>query len=200
VILMGIDSGKANLVLNQRPFGSWKAQLIRKQVEYEWAASEIERGTPFVKILPVIWSVAKSKDRLREAKARVKRIWETKGFLTQEDRTRGLLNALFLGALPFGLYNDKDNVDFLNRDFIVHDKAAVKILPIQADYSGSSDDPTALFVSRKGQIIPFSAFTKRATSYNGMITASTGKGKSVLMNYLVHNDYKSGVALRIIDI
>ncbi|MCP4156546.1 MAG: TraC family protein [bacterium] len=195
----GIES-KCNLALNQKAFGSLGVSLARKQKEYMWASGELDRGTPFVRVMPMMWHIAKTEESLRESQARAKRLWESLGFLTQEDKTKGMLNIMLLSSLPFGLYNESDNVEFMNRDFIMHSEAAVNLLPVQGDFSGTSSDCTSLFIGRKGQLVPMSVFTDQAINYNGMITASSGGGKSFFMNYLVHNDYKSGTILRIIDL
>ena len=77
-----------------------------------------------------------------ESTVRAKRIWESQGFLMQEDL--GILPMLWLSALPFGLYNVKSNVDNLDRDFIMPTDTVSLLLPMQADFAGSGgQDHTA---------------------------------------------------------
>ena len=188
---------KCNFVLQQQAAGSFAPSLKRKQEEYLWATGEIERGTKFVRIMPIAWTIADSEDRSREAIARARRLWESKGFVMQEDK--GILKILFIASLPFGLYNAGKNLDDLDRDFICHSDAAVKCLPVQGDVSGGSD-PQLLFAGRKGQVISFDLFDKRANNNNALVCAQSGSGKSFLVNYIVFNYYAAGAYVRIIDI
>lgn len=188
---------KTNLVLNQQIAGSVARSLQRKQEEYLWASGELDKGVQFVRIQPIIWHFAETEEQSRETSARIKRIWDSKGFVTQEDR--GILKILFLASLPFGLYTQDGAVDFIDRDFICHPEIATKCLPVQCDFMGSGA-PHMIFLGRKGQIIPFDIFNKTSNNYNGLICAESGSGKSVLANRLVMESYASGARIRMIDI
>lgn len=189
--------GKCNFVLQQQAVGSFAPSLRRKQEEYMWATGEIEKGTPFIRIMPIMWHISSTDSRSRETSARAKRMWESQGFVVQKDR--GILNVLFISSLPFGLINVGKNLKFINRDFICQPEVAVKCLPIQADFSGSGT-PVNLFVGRKGQLVTMDIFDKRASNNNALISAASGSGKSFLMNSLVFNYYSTGSLIRIIDI
>lgn len=189
--------GKCNFVLQQEAVGSFAPSLRRKQEEYMWATGEIEKGTPFIRIMPIMWHISDSEARSKETSARVKRMWEAQGFVVQKDR--GILNILFLSSLPFGLFNVGKNLNFIKRDSICQPEAAVRCLPIQADFSGSGS-AVNLFVGRKGQLVTMDIFDKRASNNNALISAASGSGKSFLMNSLVFNYYSSGSLIRIIDI
>jgi len=189
--------GKCNFVLQQQAFGSLSPALKRKQEEYMWATGEIEKGTRFVRIMPIVWHIAPTAEQSKKTSARIKRIWESRGFVLQEDR--GILNILFLSALPFGLYSTQGNVGFIDRDKICHPKAAAKCLPLQADTRGGGD-PYLLFLGRKGQVVAIDFFDKRANNHNALVCASSGAGKSFLVNYIAFNYYASGAIIRLIDI
>jgi len=188
---------KCNFVLQQQAFGSLAPALRRKQEEYLWATGEIERGTRFVRIMPILWHITPTALRSAEAAARIKRLWESRGFVLQQDR--GILTVLLLSALPLGLYNTKNNVSFIDRDFICHPKAAAKCLPIQADVRGSGT-PYLMFIGRKGQVVSLDFFDKRANNQNALICASSGAGKSFLINYMAFSYYTTGAMIRIVDI
>ncbi|HUT83907.1 MAG TPA: conjugal transfer protein TraC, partial [Thermodesulfobacteriota bacterium] len=189
--------GKCNFVLQQQAVGSFAPSLRRKQEEYMWATGEIEKGTAFIRIMPIMWHISSTDSRSRETSARAKRMWESQGFVVQKDR--GILNVLFISSLPFGLINVGKNLKFINRDFICQPEVAVKCLPIQADFSGSGT-PVNLFIGRKGQLATMDIFDKRASNNNALISAASGSGKSFLMNSLVFNYYSTGSLIRIIDI
>ena len=63
------------------------------------------------------------------------------------------------------------NVDFIERDFIVHAQVAVRFLPIQADFSGVSN-PVDLYI---GRIPPqYSAVVTAATPESPRMVCLTG--------------------------
>lgn len=188
---------KCNFVLQQQSVGSLAPSLLRKKEEYTWAAGEVERGIPFVRVMPTVWTVGDSEENARESLLRIRRVWESQGFVMQEDK---LINKiLFLSSLPFGLFNINKNPDYIDRDFIMDGDAAAYCLPIQADFAGSGASCN-LFTGRKGQIISLDLFDSRANNNNALICAESGSGKSVLTNYLVSNYYAAGSMIRIIDI
>ena len=186
---------KTNFVLQQQAVGSLAPSLQRKQEEYLWASGMIDNGEKFIRIMPIIWSFADSETESRETAARIKRIFDSRGFKLQEDR--GILKVLLLAAIPFGLYTKGKAVDFIDRDFICHPEIAVKCLPVQFDLMGGGL-PHMLYVGRKGQLIPFDIFA--GNNYNGSICASSGSGKSFVTNKMVYELYASGAKIRIVDI
>ncbi len=188
---------KCNFVLQQQGVGSFAPSLQRKKEEYMWAAGQIEQGVNFVRIMPMLWHITDSEEQSRNAAARVKRIFQSRGFVTQEDR--GILKILWLSALPFGLYTQERAVDYIDRDFICQPKVAARCLPIQADFCGGGA-PYNLFVGRKGQMIGFDLFAPVSENYNGLITATSGSGKSFLTNSLCYNYHTAGALVRIVDI
>ncbi|MDH5543684.1 MAG: TraC family protein [Nitrospinota bacterium] len=188
---------KCNLVLQQKAVGSFGITLRRKQEEYLWATDKLEGGEQFVRVIPTLWIYGKDKNRVSETVSRAKRMWESAGYVMQDDR--GILRLLLLSSLPFGLINKGDNVDNIDRDFIVPADTVTSILPIQGDFSGSSS-PALMVVGRKGQIAFVDVFAPGANNHNMFICASSGGGKSFLVNYIVSAYYGAGAKIRIIDI
>ena len=188
---------KCNFVLQQQGVGSFAPSLQRKKDEYMWATGQIEQGVNFIRIMPILWHMSDSEEQSRETAARVKRIWQSRGFVTQEDR--GILKILWLSALPFGLYTHDRAVDYIDRDFICQPKVAARCLPVQADFNGGGV-PYNLFVGRKGQLINFDLFAPVSENFNALITATSGSGKSFLTNSLCYNYYTAGSLIRIVDI
>jgi len=188
---------KCNFVLMQQGVGSFAMSLKRKQEEYTWAAGEVERGTSFVRMQSFIWTSGNCEAQTRESLARIKRIWESRGFTMQEDK--GIVKVLFLSSLPFGLYNIKGNVLNMDRDFVCDAKSAVRCLPVQSDFRGGQE-PYNLFVGRKGQVIGIDVFDSRSNNMNALIAAESGSGKSFLTNNFAFNYFASGSIIRIIDV
>ena len=188
---------KCNFVLQQQGVGSLAPSLARKQEEYTWAATEVERGTPFIRVMPIVWVAGNDQNSASESLQRTKRIWESQSFVMQEDK---LINKiLFISSLPFGLYNVNKNPDFIDRDFIMDADSAAFCLPVQADFSGTGI-PYNLFAGRKGQIVSIDLFAPGASNNNALICAGSGGGKSVLTNYFVNNYCAADAIVRVVDI
>jgi len=189
---------KCNLVLQQQGVGSFAPSLMRRKDEYLKAVDQIEKGTPFVRIIPTLWVWGNTEREASEAIVRAKRMWESQGYVMQEDK--GILMPLLLSSLPMGLYVKGENLDMLERDYIAPAEAVAEVLPIQADFSGGGKRPVLLFMGRKGQPTPLDIFDKEAGNYNCFVAASSGSGKSFLVNFLACNYYAAGSLIRIIDI
>jgi conjugal transfer ATP-binding protein TraC len=188
---------KCNLVLQQQAAGSFAPSLMRKKEEYMRAVDDIEKGLPFVKIIPTLWVWSEDSQQAAESIVRAKRLWEQNGYVMQEDK--GILPPLLVSSLPFGLYNVKDNIENLDRDFIAPASAVASLLPVQADFSGGGY-PHLLFMGRKGQPCRLDLFGKAANNHNLFISASSGAGKSFLVNFITLNYYAADAMIRIIDI
>ncbi len=195
--LHNVLHAKCNLVLQQQGVGSFAPSLKRKQEEYLWATDQLEGGKKFVQIIPILWLWDNDEGSLSETVSRARRIWESQGYIMQEDR--GILPILFISALPFGLYNIDDNLKNLDRDFIVPSDVVPPLLPVQSDFSGGGD-PMLLLLGRKGQICSLDIFDKRVPNHNVFIAASSGGGKSFFVNGLAYNYFVANSIIRIIDI
>ena len=125
---------KCNLVLQQQGVGSFAPSLARKKDEYLWAVDELERGTKFYRIIPIMWVYGSDEWLVNESVTRAKRVWEGQGYVMQEDK--GILPILFISSLPFGLYDTGSNIDTLDRDHILPEDSIAVTLPVQGDFSG----------------------------------------------------------------
>lgn len=191
---------KANVILKQQAgLSSLVRSLGRKKEEYLWATDELEKWGEgrFVRVIPIFWCWSEDERQLHESIARIKRMWEAQGFITQQDRM--ILMPLFLGSLPFGLYTSGENLSHLSRDFVLPTDTASCMAPVQSDFSGCGQ-PIVPFLGRKGQLCFLDLFAKGANNYNAFVVASSGSGKSFFTNYLVYNYLASGAWVRIIDI
>lgn len=190
-------NAKAGVILYQQTAATLSPSLGRKKEEFIWAVDELEKGKRFLRVVPSLWVYDKDEDNVVQSAKRVKRIWEAEGFVMQEDR--GILPILFISTLPFGLYNVGKNLENLERDFIIPEGAVATLLPIQGDFAGGGN-PILSFVGRKGQYCGLDIFSKSANNHNMMIAATTGSGKSFLINYIAFNYLTKGAYVRIIDI
>ncbi len=188
---------KCNLILSQQAFGSFAPSLSRKKEENLEATDKIERGIPFVRVMPILWVWAKRDDLAHESLTRAIRVWESHGYIMQYDRW--ILDTLFIAALPFGLYDMGKNLDVINRDAPAPSDAVTLLLPVQSDFTGGGE-PVLLATGRKGQIVTLDIFAKEAINHNMFVAASPGAGKSFFVNYLVSNYYAAGAKIRIVDV
>jgi conjugal transfer ATP-binding protein TraC len=195
--LRGIIQTKCDAVLNQEAAGSIARRLARTQEEYRWAVDKLQQGEAFARAMPVMWFIGKDKDSCDDAYSRGKRIWETEGYLMQDDRH--ISYALFLASLPMCIKSTKNNINMMERDKIANIGAILNIIPIQTDFAGCNE-PVIVFQGRTGQICPISIFSKNAKNFNGFIAAPPGAGKSILGNSLAYAHYTAGAFVRIIDI
>ena len=189
---------KCNLILNQQGVGSLSPSLRRKQEEYLSATDDLERGEKFVKVIPIFWVWHDDLESARDSCTRVRRLWENNGYVMQQDHL--ILKILFLSALPFGLYTTGRNIENLERDFIAPISSIAPILPVQGDFAGSGGEPKLIFTGRKGQLISLDFFHSGATNQNVFCCATSGSGKSFLVNFIAFNYYACGALVRIIDI
>jgi len=189
--------GRSTMLNNQKSFGTFGKTLQAMRDEHSWALTRYEDNEKFVLCMPIFWTWGKNREELEMISTRVKTLWENEGFIMQRDR--GILTALFLSALPFGLRTQGNMVEKLQRDFPVPAETAVKLLPTQGDFNGVGI-PSLLFVGRKGQLTMMDFINKTSTNSNGFVAAGSGGGKSFLMNYLLFNYFGMGAKIRIIDI
>jgi len=192
---------KAGLFFNQLK-GEAHKSIIGRLIgdyaqEHSEAAEEIERGERFFYIFPLFWIFDTDEKRLATSVQRVRNLFEGRGFLTQEER--GILPVLFLMGLPLGFSLKGKEIDALDRHFIGKADLAASLLPAVSDISGT-ETPSCIFISRKGQIIPFDPWSRGVQNKNIMVVGATGGGKSVNMNVLVYSLYASGALVRVIDL
>lgn len=186
---------KCNFILGQQGVGSFAPSLQRKKAEHIWAVDEIEKGTKFIRVIPTLWVYGEEDDLVTGALARVKQMWESQGYVMQVDK--GILCPLLIASLPGGLYDIKGSVNQLDRDFVAPVDAVSQILPVQGDFTGFGE-PVIPFIGRKGQLFGIDMWAHN--SQNALVCATTGGGKSFLLNYILNNYYGIGAKVRVVDI
>ncbi|MBU3984777.1 MAG: TraC family protein [Proteobacteria bacterium] len=189
---------KTNLMLNQKGVGSLSTLLHRKQAEHIEAADDLEHGVKFLKIIPVFWVVSDDVEKARDSCTRVRRLWENNGYVMQRDNM--VLKILFISSFPLCLYANGKNIENLERDFTAPVPSITPLLPVQGDFVGSGGVPNLIFTGRKGQLVSLDFFAKGATNFNCFCCATSGSGKSFLVNFIAFNYFACGSIIRIIDI
>lgn len=187
---------KAGVLAAQRVGGTIAKDLARRNAEMSQDLEELEQDR-FVDVITSVWVFGETREELNRGIARCRGLWEQERFVMQRESTIG--TALLIVALPFGLYQDKGNVQTIQRHFTMSARAAAHLLPVQADFGGRMR-PAQLYVGRKGQLVSVDVFDKRANNHNFLVCAGSGAGKSFLMNKLVGDYYGLGSLIRIVDI
>jgi len=195
--LKGQIHTKASMTMMQQASGSFAVQIKKRNEEFAWALSEMENNR-FVRILPSLVLFGRSEQEVRIATARARRIWEAQNYVMQEETI--IRRAIFILSLPCGLFSGKDNIRILDRDFPVPANVAVRMMPCQADFSGTLHNPVLSFVGRKGQVIGVDVFDSRSNNHNFLVTAGSGAGKSFSLNALLANYYASESMVRVVDL
>jgi conjugal transfer ATP-binding protein TraC len=196
--LKGRIHTKCNLLLNQQAVGSLSPSLKRKQEEFLAATDAIEGGETFVRIIPILWVWDRDRDKARDSIVQVRKTWENKGYVMQEDHF--VAKILFILAFPFCVYLKARMVENLERDFVAPLAAVTPIMPVQGDFSGSGGDPKLVFTGRKGQLAALDFFHRKAENKNVYCCATSGAGKSFLINYITYNYYACNCMIRLLDL
>jgi conjugal transfer ATP-binding protein TraC len=134
------------------------------------------------------------KERENAAVSNAKTYWRECGYQIMEDHFISL--PLFLTNLPFGA--EPDAARDLKRYKTMASRHALTQLPVFGSWKGTGSQRMTLF-SRDGQIMSLSPFDSES-SYNAVIAAASGKGKSVTVNDLVLNTLATGGRSWIIDV
>lgn len=101
-----------------------------------------------------------------------------------------LAPSMFLNALPLGL--DKEYIALSNRFDQWTTQGAAFLIPHSASWKGNTNKPILEFVTRFGQVFSLDLF-KTDSSYNALICARSGAGKSFVTNKIVNAYMGSGV-------
>ncbi len=187
---------KCSYMLNTRAVGTFSIQMRKRVDEFLKALDTLDGKNPLVRVLPVVWLWNRTEARLADDLSRLKGVWKSGGIKLRRER---LLSApLFIASLPFGLYDQGDNLKTLDRDFFVPSQTAACLLPVQGDFHGSRQ-PVVPFIGRKGQLVGINIFDRQADAYNLLVVAKTGGGKTFFLVWLLMNHFSAGAKVRLID-
>lgn len=192
---------KAGLFKNQMKgdaadsiFGRLIGEYAAEHIE---AANAMEKGDKFFYAMPTLWVWADSKHKLHKCVEQAKMLFQAQGYVPQKDHA--ILSPLLISSLPCGFYNVGGLMQRLDRYFMVNSHWLAKILPLIGDFKNGGQ-PHILMAGRKGQIISWDIFDKKARNRNIMVIGTTGGGKSFFLNSLVNASYASGALIRLFDL
>ncbi|MEW6682674.1 MAG: type IV secretion system protein TraC [Nitrospirota bacterium] len=122
-------------------------------------------------------------------------LFRKQGFILQEDHFITL--PLLLASLPMGLGAEHEK-KLLKRAKTVLSSNAAFLSPVCADWKGTGS-PALLLISRRGQVMLLDLFDSPG-NYNAVVAASSGSGKSFLVNELCLSYLAAGGQVWVIDI
>ena len=189
---------KCNFIIQQQSMGSMAPSLARKKNEYMQAVDQLERGTRFLRVQPTLWVYGEDEDQVTSSLVQAKRVWESQGYVMQVDK--GIMAPLFISSLPGGLYDVGQKgkaINMFERDFTAPVDAISEVLPVQGDFAGFGE-PVVPLIGRKGQLFGIDLWAHN--SFSALVCATTGGGKSFLLNYILNNYYGVGAKIRVVDI
>ena len=183
----------------QKGQGSVGFKIFSKQKEAADAVIEMDEFKEDFYYFTLNLILYSEKGRKTEDLSIVMSLWEKIKFTLIEETLYPITPFLF--SLPFGAKMNKKVFNYLRDRLKVAPSSTIShIVPVQAEWNGVNCAPICLFVSRRGQLIPFDLFTGSETNFNAVVFAESGSGKSFFTNYMVNCYNSVGAKIWIIDI
>ncbi|MBW5291193.1 MAG: hypothetical protein Rsou_0338 [Candidatus Ruthia sp. Asou_11_S2] len=179
--------------------GAKQTNNISDRISMLSNASKRIHSDYYLKFIPTLVLFADTEEGLSITTTKAIRLWESQGFLMQHENH--IKHILFLSSLPFGLITGKknSNIGLIDRHFIAPAKAVANQLPVQADFFGFGS-PIVPFIGRKGQVQGLDLYSKGANNHNLLCSATSGSGKSFVINWIIAHYYANKTKIRLIDI
>lgn len=182
--------------LKRSQMAMFNPSIHEESLEWQYAQKSLGDGAVMVDLgmkVSLITSASNSKKAIADTRA----VFANKGFTLSNDR---FLQALsFKSIIPMGLtqpvISDLRDMGHLGLKF---SNNAVSLSPLIAEWKGTNNNTITLF-GRRGQIMGFDFFDSD-TNYNFAIAATSGSGKSFLMNEIALSYLSIGGKVWIIDV
>jgi conjugal transfer ATP-binding protein TraC len=134
-------AGESNPGLTKTPFLYTFNIIFLPQGKRRVSSMDVGNNTSRVRVLPIMWVLDKDEHDLGESVSRVKDMFESKGFIMQEENR--LLHPLFVCSMPFGMFSEKSAIEELGRDQMISEAVATLLLPIYSVSAGRHELPVA---------------------------------------------------------
>ncbi|MCU8013822.1 TraC family protein [Shewanella oncorhynchi] len=166
----------------------WFHGLADQKRDYDQLWTEIDqRAAKVVNSGTHVIVFSCSEERSERSVAKMKRYFDGKRITFTKESV--LTGPLFLQNIPCMM--DKGYANF-RRHSIYSSEALVFLTPHMSNWKGNTNLPIVPLATRNGQIFFWDLF-KTDGGYNFLLSAATGSGKSVLVNYIVNCYLNSGV-------
>lgn len=169
-----------------------KAETLTKALE------NFEKGDGFIKVAIHMAIFAPSYEEGRKATQLAQDSFQRAGFTVTEEKAVAF--PVFISSLPMAFDPKVDKA--LHRLITVHHSNAANLcIPILGEWRGTDKEEHAnlLFTTRRGQVVTMSLFDS-SYSYNAIVAATSGAGKSFLMNEIIVSYLSEGGKVYVLDI
>lgn len=180
------------------PLAMFSPKLRLKADALSRALEGYERGDGFIKVSMHMAIFAPTYEQARKAAQTAQDTFQRAGFTVTEERPIAL--SVFLWMLPMAFDPKVDK--FANRLITVHHSNAANLtVPAIGEWSGSSEvkHSNLLFITRRGQLVTTSLFDS-SFSYNAIVVATSGAGKSFLINEIIMSYLSEGAKVYVVDV
>ncbi|MCW2456410.1 TraC family protein (plasmid) [Rahnella aceris] len=155
--------------------------------DYMAITKELEDGAKLLLGYLTFTVMGDSYEGVRDAAEQMKSFYsESKVNLTDDSY---IVFPSLLSTLP--MCNDAKTIRDLDRAEVMTNTGAAHLAPIFGPWKGNTDNPVLNLVSREGQLVGIDIF-KTSASYNVVVGATSGAGKSFFASYLVNNYLGAG--------
>lgn len=187
-----------------KPSSDWWREVMshlyerRSNVENLYRSLENEGVIP-VKAYTGIVISAEDKKELDTRTSIVRNLWERIGLKLHQETTISV--PMWLASLPGQFRHEMDGDTYgLQRGTSMRACNAATLTHLQGDWQGSPPNSGGLLLlSRRGVLTNINLFDVFKSNYNGVMAASSGGGKSFLMNEICSDFLARGGKVRIID-
>jgi conjugal transfer ATP-binding protein TraC len=176
------------------PLIKYIPELALRKAAFEELHEALLEGDRPVQLYLGIALFAPSLEAAEAAAANARAYWAELGFQLMEDRHLHL--PCFLNCLPFGA--DRAAIRHLFRYKTVATRHALPLLPLFGDWKGTGT-PDFTLISRNGQLMNMALFDSDA-SFNAVIAAQSGSGKSFLTNEIISAYLSIGAQVWVVDV
>jgi conjugal transfer ATP-binding protein TraC len=176
------------------PLTKFIPELAERKVAFDEMHEAMQKGDRPVKLYLGMALFAAGLEAAERAASNARTYWSEMGLQIMEDRHMHL--PCLLNCLPFGA--DAQAIPALFRYRTLATRHAVPLLPLFGDWQGTGT-PDFLLTSRNGQPMAMSLYDSDA-SFNAVIAAQSGSGKSFLTNEIISAYLSLGAQIWCIDV
>lgn len=187
-----------SMILGQK----WSEAIFRKFAAAKEESSEIldRLDNRKEKLFAMDLNILVSGDSYAEAKDNADKVasyWNKGGEARAIilDEALGIHHLNFMASLPMGI-NKEYMFETTGKYRSFFPDQIAQFIPLEGDYKGNK--PNLLLTSRRGQICGLDLYISNI-NYNGYLVATSGSGKSVLLNMLAFNSYTRGDRVFVLD-
>ena len=163
------------------PITRFEPRLMARKKDFDVLFEALNQGDAPLKLTFAVVLYCDSLKEAEQLSSNACSYFRELGFMLYEDSY--FMLPMFLNTLP-------GNAQKTTQSIALHEKTlatrhAVSLLPLFDDWAGHQESLLNL-VSRRGQLMNLSLFESN-TNYNAIIAATTGAGKTVLVNEIISN-------------